>query len=303
MNRYNMNADSLIDEMIKDARDYLIKSRLHVGTAVSVRYKSVRAAFYGLKSKDLEALNMALIGLDSELQTVIPSKEEAFEKERENLLLSYNEVTALAGEILEEYKPLSAMGLKKYETVDHVLCQLNMEQSRLKHVSLEEIKSFKKSKLTFDGLLSLNSEGKTVKEKKEQTVKKLAPGKDAESTSLADYIAKAQAADKAAQKKNKKTSDKLMQDIESALELDERVVLKLKNEGGRTPKLARFKVLGLAEKDDTNFVMVRNPWDDGRIIYEKTKGSGKTVARAKNEDDKGALYITEDAAGALMEIL
>ena len=303
MNRYNMNADSLIEEMIKDARDYLIKSRLHVGTAVSVRYKSVRAAFYVLKSRDLEQLNFALVNLDNELQTSIPSKDEAFESERDRILSVYKDVTAAAEAFLDEYKPLSATGLQKYATVDNLLCQLNMEQSRLKHVSLEEIKSFKKSKLTFDGLFSLNSAGKTVKVKKAETVKKLAPGKNAEALSVEDYIAKAQAEDKAAIKKNKKTSDKLMQDIEAALELDERVVLKIRNEDGKLPRLSRFKVLGLAERDDTSFVMVRNPWDDGRIIYEKTKGSGRIVARAKNEDDSGALYITENAAGALMEKL
>ena len=303
MNRLNMNADNLIDEIIKDARNYLIKSRLRVGTATSVGYKDVRTAFYVLDSKSTADIKEQLTILDKELSAAVPTGEDALKKAVDKLIISYNRVIVTAEDYLNGSNPLSAMARKRYETVDRVLCQLNMELSRLKYVSVDEVKATGKKKLTFEGFLTLNATGKTVKGSAQKTAKKLVPGKNAESLSLEEYTDSVLEADRAAVKKNRKNAEALFKEIETALENDERVVLKLKAESGRTPELSRFKVLGLAEKDGVNFVMVRNPWDEGRITYEKTKGSGRIVARAQEEEDSVALYIKEDLAGAIMEIV
>ena len=298
-----MNADNYIDEIIKDAKDYLIKNRLHVGTAVSVGYKDVRADFYGLESRGTESLKLVLMTLDDELDTVIPLKEDGFNEAKASLMDRYNEVIEKADEYIDEVTPLSAMAQKRYETVDRVLCQLKLELSRLKYTSIDEIKALKKSKLTFDGLFALNSLGKTVKAAGKKAKTKPAPGENAEALNMDSYVKELKEADKAAKTKNKKIKDKLIKDIEEALERDERVILKLKGEDNSLPALTRFKVLGLAEKDGMSFVMVRNPWDEGRITYETAKASGKVTARVRKEDESAALYIKEDLAAVLMEIV
>ncbi|MBR4515686.1 MAG: hypothetical protein IKO61_12475 [Lachnospiraceae bacterium] len=303
MNRVNMNTDNVIDEIIKDARDYLIKSRLHVGTAVSVGYKSVRAAFYVLESEETAEIRNAMVGLDSELEETIPTKDKAFEEEKERLLELYAEAVKAAEAYIKQAKPVSATGMNRYRTVDNLLCQLNMERIRIKHISLEDIKALKKTKLNFDGLLAMKADGKAVKAAKPAPVKKLSPGKNAGAKDMDGYIEATQEADKAAAKKNKKAKEKLMKDIELALEADKRVTLKLKATEGSLSELARFKVLGLAERDGETFVMVRNPWDEGRVSYDKKKGSGRTVATVKNEDESGALYIKESMVATLMEIV